>query len=360
MKIRPSILLFCAASVLMIILVVWFAKRPKETPIESSVSRPQNNVTTAPPQSEANTSVLPANPPVAPPIQATNAMPDIKRGEERLREILATQNDMPIVFYGKLEDQFENPVVGAQIAGNVIINRGEGIKSTNVITTSDASGFFTMDAGNGESIGIVPKKEGYALATTGTEFKYSHRYQEYFVPDQNNPVVIKMWKLQGAEPLVGINCEFKLYYTNTPIYFDLISKKIVPLGGDIKITVNRTPGIISGQNRLDWNVEIEAVDGGLMDSTGTERITYFAPEGGYQPSRTVYSTDRLPEGGLGGFHADFYVKSRNGQVYSKLSFSFGINLKPDDPVYIGFSGLANTNGSRNWEGDPNTMIAIGQ
>jgi hypothetical protein len=209
---------------------------------------------------------------------------------------------------------------------------------------------------------MMPSKKGYALASLNGGGNYSMLAPEAerAHPDPNNPVVIKLWKLQGAEPLVSIDCKFKFPYTNAPIYFDLIAGEIVPMGGDIKIMVNRSRGIISVQNQLDWNVEIEAVDGGLMDSAGTERITYFAPESGYEPSRTIHSLDRLPEGGLGGFHTGFYVKSRNGQVYSKISLSFGINLKPDDPVYVRFSGIANTNGSRNWEGDPNTMKAIGQ
>jgi hypothetical protein len=56
----------------------------------------------------------------------------------------------------------------------------------------------------------------------------------------------------------------------------------------------------------------------------------------------------------------FFVKSRNGQVYSKVFLSIGINQQPDEPMYVEFRGVANANGSRNWEGDPNTMIKAGQ
>jgi hypothetical protein len=44
-------------------------------------------------------------------------------------------------------------------------------------------------------------------------------------------------------------------------------------------------------------------------------------------------------------------------VYSKLGLSFRINENPDDFMYITLGGVASTNGSRNWEGDPNTMNA---
>ena len=62
--------------------------------------------------------------------------------------------------------------------------------------------------------------------------------------------------------------------------------KLVPDGGDIKITVTRPPGVVSGQNQQDWGLKIEAVNGGLINSDGQESVTYAAPDGGYQPSET--------------------------------------------------------------------------
>jgi hypothetical protein len=45
----------------------------------------------------------------------------------------------------------------------------------------------------------------------------------------------------------------------------------------------------------------------------------------------------------------FFIQSRNGQVYSKVHLLFGINDTPDGFMNITFNGVANTNGSRNWE-----------
>ena len=84
---------------------------------------------------------------------------------QRMLDTLSTQNDVPIIFYGKLEDQFGNPVSDARITGTTIVNNGvtEGIGK--FLTTSDANGQFTLDAGKGESLGIMPRKSGYALAS---------------------------------------------------------------------------------------------------------------------------------------------------------------------------------------------------
>ena len=92
-----------------------------------------------------------------------------------------------------------------------------------------------------------------------------------------------------------------------------------------------------------------------MDSSGQEAVMYEAPDSGYQPSATFTFSTNAPYKWSGAFNTGFFIRSRNGQVYSKVGLSFRINSDPDEPMNITFSGVANTNGSRNWEGDPNTM-----
>jgi hypothetical protein len=268
--------------------------------------------------------------------------------------ILSNYNDVPIVFYGKLEDQLGKPVAEAAVNISIPYNSGYDVGVKRGQTVSDANGFFTIAGHMGKRLSVVPAKPGYALASTNGGGVYSLLWPEEqrVHPDPNNPVVIKMWKLQGAEPLVGIDQHYKLPYSDAPIFFDLLAGKLVLAGGDLKITVGRAPGVMSGANRLDWSVQIEAVDGGLMDSEGKERITYWAPPEGYQPTITIaFSTNAWN----GGFNRGFFVTSRGGQVYSKVGLTFTINQKPEDPMYIAFGGVASTNGSRNWEGDPNTL-----
>jgi hypothetical protein len=253
-------------------------------------------------------------------------------------------------FLEKLEDQYGQPVPDALIR----VSRMWDSRYT-LELKSDSKGNFKLTCRPGDTFSFMPYKEGYALASLNTSAAYSEELriaQKAHPPP--NPTLIKMWKLQGAERLIGIDKTYKLHYTNTPMRFDLIAGRIVDQGGDLQITITRPPGIISGRNPQAWSARFEAIDGGLMDSAGTERITYFAPEAGYNPSRTISSTDRLPEGGTGAFRTGFYVKSRAGRIYSKLSVSVGINETPNDPMYIELNGLANTNGSRNWEGDLNT------
>ena len=273
---------------------------------------------------------------------------------------LSTLNHSRILFYGKLEDQFGNGLGNTPVNFDVRVYSGfrSGVDRGTVVT--DTNGFFKISGYTGERLWIVPRVAGYAIASENREAIYSSLWpeNERAHPDPKKPVVIKLWKFQGAEPLIGIGKTYKIHYTDQPISFDLLTGTIVSNGGDIKVTVNRPAGIISGRNPQVWSVRFEAVEGGIMDSCGTERITYSAPEVGYLPSRTISSSDRLPEGGISGFRIGFYLKSRNGQVYAKLGVSIGINENPDDLMYVEFGGLANTNSSRNWEGDSNTYKAM--
>ncbi len=356
MKIRRSIFWFVVICAILTALVVWFGKKPAETPPQTVTE-----TNTAPRSSTEHVATNPQNKvqangpaPAVAAASANNPTPPPRDKKEQMREGLATFNDVPIVFYGKLEDQFGSPVVGAEIAGAIRIYNGSQSTVQKVATVSDANGLFQLKGEHGESLGMMPRKEGYALASTSTEFKYSYMYEQHYVPDQNNPTVIKMWKLQGAEPLVGIDQHYTVPVTGAPVDYDLLTGKIVPTGGDLKITVNRSPGIVSQRNPQDWSVQVEAVGGGLIETSMEDaRVAYAAPDNGYQPSDTMEMSTTNHWSNLA--QQMFFVTSRNGQVFSKVFLSFGINANPDDPMSVTVRGVANANGSRNWEGDANTM-----
>jgi hypothetical protein len=283
-------------------------------------------------------------------------LPTQTKGDE-IREGLAALNDVPIAFFGKLEDQYGKPVVGAEIAGSIRIYNG--VESTNqrLATVSDASGLFQLKGEHGESLSMMPRKQGYVLASGGTEFKYSALYDGHQNPDPNNPVVIKMWKLKGAEPLVGIGKEYTLPFTGKPLFFDLLTGGVSDSGGDLKIVVTRTQGPFSKRNPGDWSIEVSPVNGGIMESdSATYRVTYEAPAEGYQSGDLV----QMNHDNLAWFdnvQKVFFLSSRGGQVYSKFYLNFGINDDPNEPLWFQFKGVANANGSRNWEGAPDTMAA---
>lgn len=352
MKIKHSILWFIAVVIVLMTLVFWFKKKPVEIPLIVST---ETNAT--PPA----TTTIRTNMPMQVDGSSLNntghsadVLKEYRQGAinkiQAMRGVLA-YNDVPIIFYGRVEDQFSNVIADATVNFGVRIYNGYESTVESGQTISDANGFFKISGYKGESLGIGVKKEGYVFVSMNGSGIYSKLYPEEqrAHPDQNNPTVIKMWKLQGAEPLVGIDQHYKLPYTAAPINFDLLAGQIVPSGGDIKITVSRPAGIISGRDPQDWSVQIEAVNGGLIEtSVGEARVTYAAPNSGYEPSKT-FTMSNGSNTWYEAVHQMFFVQSRNGQVYGKVNFSLRINQNPDDFMSITLSGVASTNGSRNWE-----------
>ncbi len=353
MNIRRLIYWFAAIVVVLLTILLWHGRNTSETPLvapvdtntaPSAIGRTvaqSTNAINKPKSAQAVSNVV-----IAPnsPRSPQPAAPESKSAQ--IREIL-NANDADIVFYGRLEDQFSNGVAGAEVNFSIQYENASdrGIKRGQVV--SGGNGLFTISGYTGANLGIVPKKPGYTLATTATSFRYTQISPGFFIPDASNPTVIRMQKLQGAEPLTSINQHYKLPYTSAPINVDLLAGKIVPSNGDLQITVNRPPGVISGRNRLDWSVQIAAVDGGLIDAANQEKVTYWAPESGYQPNVTLSA---LTNGhGVELIQEGFFVQSRNGRMYSKVGLLFRINSDPDGLMNITISGVANANGSRNWE-----------
>jgi hypothetical protein len=357
MKIRGFVLITVVAMIVLAAAIVWLGKTPPGAVGEMDATNLAGSIVrlTAPDNGHPTTSVVTS-------IGAVTRMsPDGDNKAQRVANILSSANDIPIVFYGKLVDQFTNPIAGAEIDGTTMIINGTTNGANRVTARSDSNGLFQLDGGNGQSLAIMPKKDGYGLATTRTLFNYSHLSDTYFVPDQQNPTVIKMWKLSGPEPLVSVHQELKVRPDESPINIDLLTGVLGSSGGDLRVLVVRPPGVVSLRNKQDWSFQIEAVDGGLIESSSAEaRTTYAAPDTGYVPKETLVFSVNSSRGWLGGFDQMFFLTTRNGKIYGKMLVSFNLNRNPNDLASLTLSGIVNANGSRNLEGDANTMINSGQ
>jgi hypothetical protein len=266
----------------------------------------------------------------------------------------SVEKEGPIVFYGKLEDQGKEPVAEAEITGTTVFQNGVEKGRATCSAKSDAGGFFTLEGGVGESVELMPRKQGYALAATNNIQFYAQLRRE--PSGSNRPIILRMWKLQGAEPLSAFQGRYKLRAADTPLHYDFVTQTLTT-NGDLKITINRPPGIVSPAERPEWGVEIEGDQaGGLMEVTAKEwATTYWAPATGYQPNYVLLMSTNVPDQWSQTASRRFFVQSREGGVYTKLALNVSINLNPDDPLDLVLYGISNTNGSCNWEGDPSTL-----
>jgi hypothetical protein len=344
MKIRSSIICFTIVVAALIALLLWRGKNqpaPHKEDTLTAITDAQSQTATQSIQSTKSLTPVTSNGITT----SAQPKPPAVTDQVGLLKGILQANDADIIFYGRLRDQLGHAVENAGIDFSIQYENANarGIQRGTVL--SDGNGDFTISGFRGATLGIMPKKEGYALATNGTSFRYSRITPGYHMPDPNNPIIIPMWKLHGAEPLEGINKTFKLQYTAAPINFDFLAGQVVTNGGDLQITVSRPSGIISGRNPQSWSIQIQIIGGGLIATSPEElQITYLAPENGYQPEGNFVNNN-----GIDTLDRMFFVQSRNGQVYSKIHLLVHINNMPDGFMDISLNGVANTNSSRNWE-----------
>lgn len=102
-------------------------------------------------------------------------------------------NKASVDTYGKVVDQNAQPVVAAKVQGYLNLGFGDSEEHD---TETDAQGQFHILGLHGKGLGIGLQKEGY-------EYGYKIPYQRPgdYLPESNNPIIITMWKLRGAEPM---------------------------------------------------------------------------------------------------------------------------------------------------------------
>jgi len=271
-----------------------------------------------------------------------------------MSEKLAILNDQPIVFFGKVVDQHNQPVPNAKVRGGVMVEKvWMGGKFVEHYTTTDAAGNFSFQALRGAEIVIQPSKEGYEFRSDNRNFIYSllRRETERHNPDPSAPVVFTMWKQQAAEPLISGDKFLGIKGDGTPFTIDLLKgRKVEGRGveGDLIVSVRQPPSIADGQ-RFDWSFEIEALGGGLIVADA-EQYLNEAPAEGYEPriAQVLKAADREWSEVV---RRTLFVKSRNGTVFGRVS----VELRANYQGAAVFSARYHVNpkpGSRNLQRDP--------
>jgi hypothetical protein len=304
--------------------------------------RSQNAPGTGPaPLANANEAAAQPGEPVAAPTEDT--------GNE------AVEINAPILFYGKLEDQGGQPVADAAIDATTTFQSGDTTGTNRWSARSNAQGIFQLAAGEGESLELFARKQGYALASTNTLAFYGGSVPgpKRHHPDPGQPVLIRMWKLQGAEPLATFSGSYNYYPGQTPLCFDFVAQTPVTTNGDIRIKINRPGGVISANEQPEWSIELEGVEGGVQEiDSGTWVTTYWAPVSNYHAKQVLDISTNTPHPWSTDAAAYYFVQSRHGGIYTKLSLKVSLNPDSREPALIELAGVMNTNGSCNWEGDP--------
>ena len=271
-----------------------------------------------------------------------------------VRETIAEAN-APVAFYGVVLDQHDQPVPGVAVKLGLRTTEEPAPGASQDVfiypeLKTDAQGRFSLTGEHGSLLKVDSlMKDGYEAAPSTKSRSYwywSAIKAERYESNAARPEVYRMWKLTGPEKLVVKTHDTRIPYDGTPISFDLMSGTQAKAGGDLRISLERTPRQITwGQTHFAWKATVEAVDGGLIETT--EEMPYAAPESGYQP-QLVIDMPADAEKWTSAKSAKFYLKSRGGKIYGRVTVEF--RTDSDKPT-TGFSisSYVNPTGSRNLE-----------
>ena len=253
-------------------------------------------------------------------------------------------------FYGKVIDQNMQPVVGATIELDIGYFDGRltpaffpSVYSVRLISDEDGTFSLVNQKAMGVSTTLI-EKEGYKILNDGRRsFDFSHNDNPIPGNGPENPVLFKAWKSNPHQAIITGKISPKLIPDGRIYTIDFLKDKITAqegkLGGDLHISFFREG--TTRANGTSWNVSIEAVQGGVMETD--DRYTYVAPESGYNNAwsyeihRTKY---RLPDK-----EAKFYFHSRNGGTYGSLNIRF-VPFNSTDKARLHIEYRVNPNGSR--------------
>jgi hypothetical protein len=346
---RKQKIILVLAALIVLAVAVWLLRKPetdipqqpKPTPSTAQASNSEVRIAAvSSPANESQSSVVNAQSNSIPADIYARYRQGLISREEAISEAYKRSFDQPQSFYGKVIDQNGQPVAGVEAIGTieVLSSLNEGLEKQTYKTQSDSAGMFEFTAEKGAPFNVTVKKDGYLMGERGEGYQGP--------PGENTTpydrAILTMWKLRGAEPLVGYNIDSKIPYDGTPTTFDITSQKISP-DGDLRVTLNRTPLEVlrSGQG-FDWTVKIEMLHGGLLAEN--DPYPYWAPENGYVPtfesnmsSNSVSWYSHLTQ--------NFYIKNASGQ-YGRLQADVYTALTP---ARIQFSFTINPSGSQNLE-----------
>jgi hypothetical protein len=263
----------------------------------------------------------------------------INKGQA-LQQLALTKNHN-LDLYGRVIDQYGQPVTGAKIQGDVVVRLGFMQQRDDVhLAQTDEGGNFSFLGFNGIGLGIWPQKAGYFY-----NLKLPSRRPDNYNPNPDNPVVFTMWKLRGVEPLENQQIKADIPYDGTSVTFNMLTGK-EDLNGDLRISLSRFPMAIAPglMHPYDWQFKLEVVGGGVLEED--DPYPYWAPDSGYEPaSEFDVNTNTVPWSDA--LNQSFYFKNNKGQ-YGMMNVDLNTSSKhPETGIDIQIA--INPSGSQNLE-----------
>ncbi|MDI6809905.1 MAG: hypothetical protein QME66_13205 [Candidatus Eisenbacteria bacterium] len=276
-----------------------------------------------------------------------------------LMKAIVQKRDVAITFYGKVVDQNNAPVVGANAEIHIqhfSPKESEFFGQIKTITVqTDNTGVFSVEKETGSSLYIqgISKAghDGALLTDQNRSFQYFEEpgHPKPFVAGKKSPVVFRMRKQGDTTFLMNTvdwSCQVSANESGQTKGYDLI--RATPVRDIAQLVLNDEPLVcdfkmkaVFNTNDTTWAVVLSPgnTNGGIIVS---EQLLYEAPDTGYQPEYVFTPQDQKP------LKTKYvYLRSRDPAIYSRLEVEYCTVAKR----FIRLRGRSVTNpyGDRNFE-----------
>lgn len=259
----------------------------------------------------------------------------------KLKSILKTSN-VPIVFWGKVQDELGAAISGATIRFHI---RGSGILNAMGLLEEDVSNGKVMSAGNG-TFSISPRpgmaltiesitKPGYKLLENQKlNFSYTVT-SSLHKPDEKKPLIYAMQREDARDEISTWQKKAKLPWNEGDLRIDLSNGELSPTGNLIL-----TPARSGSVGRFDWSLSIRVDGGELVEAE--PNTAPIAPVAGYT-SKIDWKFAAADKDFVSGLDTAVYYRIKG--KYGRLQLLVYADVEPDS-YSLHLDSSANTSGGR--------------
>mgnify|MGYP002622379817 CR=1 FL=1 len=274
---------------------------------------------------------------------------ELRTREEYIRQSRSewlANHKTPILFYGKVLDQHDQPVGGVNVyyranAVNDSLTKQEYPEGKAV---SDSSGIFKIDGIHGATLSFELLHPDYYNSTTNrTGIDYAEELNRGVPNSESRAMVFRIFKKQNPVPLIFWRSGFQLPHDGTSKVFSLRGKTKTELIGQIQVQAwADRPNLYHG-GAFDWKIRLTVSEGGVLEAK--HEFDFIAPDSGYQDF-IEFSVSKNDPNWQPSADKRFFLKMSNYFVRADAHFEIWKDLSFTMEYFI------NPNGSQNLEFDP--------
>jgi hypothetical protein len=266
-----------------------------------------------------------------------------------------------IAFYGKVVDQYGEPVSDVQIyleTGGSFVSGGGRLRrisdeqgSFNVNTEGSAI-FVTRLIHSNISHKLPLNKRGKPIALDFGFADDNYQWENYSSPE--TPFIIKVWRLEKLERVIAGKRRVVMEPDERVYTINFIPKRDREKGYESKAQLRvkayadeYSSDIHYVDAKVNWWFEIEAIKGGLQEAPDDPYLN-LVPEEGYENIIRVGAFANGREGPQDLRNKRYYFRSNNGREHGSLIINFnGVSGRKDRKPVLIMRYKINPDGSRN-------------